>query len=127
MQCTRQVDKTSVQQRARLMASLLLITWNHAETVRHRCSLVTLWECDCKAEGISVLVRRAMTNKMCFCVDDAYLPSTAYTSFTRIHVSSSSPLQPTVPHTVRYNLNACSTRQGTVSTSAGRVAIGLLL
>ena len=59
MQCTRQVDKMGVQQRARLMASLLLITWNHAETVRHRSSLVTLWECDCKAEGMSVLVHRA--------------------------------------------------------------------
>lgn len=89
MQCTRQVDKMSVQQRARLIASLLLITWNHAETVRLRCSLVTLWECDCKAEGISVFVHRAMMKKVCFRVDDACLPSTAYTSFIRIYVSSS--------------------------------------
>jgi hypothetical protein len=63
-----------VQQRARLMVILAADYMEGCRIVIHACPLVNLWKCDCKAERIAVLVDSTVTNKVCFCVDDACLP-----------------------------------------------------
>jgi hypothetical protein len=103
MQCTglhgARVDEMGVQQCCAADAILAADYMESCGIVRRRRPFARLWECDCKAEGIAVLVDSAYDEEGLFWIDHVCLWITAC-SFSIVICAPSSSSSPT-SHTPR--------------------------